>query len=174
MIERCLEKLPNSMDFSLVDLLKEDRHSIWSLMQQENFGSRFFSLRKTIGVRNLGQLIGILPFLISDGIMQANERPCKADVAYQTKHLVIPLIQHWEVKLFLQNMQKKWHHEGVDYVRSINNIVNSGLTTDCHFVRLSHKTVIYPVAQLLRSITGSAHLASRFYYCSALTSLTFF
>ena len=162
------------MNFSLVELLKIDRRNVWSLMQQENFGSKIFSLRKTIGVCRLGQLIGILPFLISDGIMQANERPCKADVAYQTKHFVIALIQHWEVKFFLQNMLKKWHHEGVDYVRSINNIVNSGITTDSHFVGASHKSVNYPLALSLRSLTGSAHLESRLYYCLALTGLTFF
>ena len=88
-------------------------------MQQGKFG-KIFCLRKTIGVRSTGQMIGILPFLNSDGTMQANERPCKADLDYQTKHLVIPHSQHWALKLFLENMHKRLHHQGVDYVRSIN------------------------------------------------------
>ena len=62
-------------------------------------------------------------------------------------------------------IQSSWHDHHVSHV---NNIVNSGYTTNSHFVRASHKSVIYTFAQSLRSFTGSAHPASRLYYCSNL------
>ena len=43
----------------------------------------------------------------------------KADLKYQTKHSIILHSQHWTVKLFLEEMHKTWHHEGVEYLRSV-------------------------------------------------------
>ena len=49
-------------------------------------------------------------------------------------------------------------------------------TTDTQQTSLhspSHVSVAYPLAHSLRSFTGSAHFASRLYYCSALRASPF-
>ena len=119
MILRILSMLPKYRGFSLVDLLKLAEIKIWSLVQQENFGNEIINLKKIMSVHSKSKLIGLLPFLDSNGLMRAKGRLRKADVEYQTKHPVILPSQHWAVKLFLEDMHKRWHHEGVEYVRRI-------------------------------------------------------
>ena len=111
MIMRILKLLTKYRGFSLVDLLKFAEIKIWSLVQEENFGNEIISLRKTMSVHSKSNLIGLLPFLDSNGIMRAKGRLRKADVEYQTKHSGILPSQHWAVKLFLEDMHKRWHHE---------------------------------------------------------------
>ena len=118
-IMRILKLLPKYRGYSLVDLLKSAEFKNWSLVQQESFGNEIISFKKTMSVHSKSKLIGLLPFLDSNGIMRAKGRLRKADVGYQTKHPVILPSQHWAVRLFLENMHKRWHHEGVEYVRSI-------------------------------------------------------
>ena len=65
------------------------------------------------------KLIGLLPFLDSDGIMYAKGRLRKADMEYQTTHPIILHSQHWAVRLFLETMHKTWHQEGVEGLRSV-------------------------------------------------------
>ena len=119
MITRILKLLPKHRGSSLVDLLMLAEIKIWSLVQQENFGNGIISLKKPMSVHSKSQLIALLPFLDSNGNMRTKRRLREADVEYQTKHPVILPSQHWAVKLFLEDMHKRWHHEGVEYVRSM-------------------------------------------------------
>ena len=48
--------------------------------------------------------------------MCASGRLRKADIEC---HQVILHSQRWAVNLFPEEMQKTWHHEGVEYLRSI-------------------------------------------------------
>ena len=119
MTMRILKLLPKYRGSSMVDLLKLVEFKNWSLVQQESFGNEIISLKKTMSVHSKSKLIGLLPFLDSNGIMHAKGRLRKADVEYQTKHPFILPSQHWAVRVFLEDMHKRWHHEGVEYVRSI-------------------------------------------------------
>ena len=51
--------------------------------------------------------------------MRSKERLRKADVEYQTKHPIILHSQHWALKFSLKEMHKTWHHEGVEFLRSV-------------------------------------------------------
>ena len=92
--------------------------------------------------------------------MRAKGRLHKAGVEYQTKNLIILHRQHWAVKLFLEEKQILWHHEGVGYLRSVvqqkiwilgwRNALRSG-THDCVQCQKWARTMNLQMSDLLAS-----------------------
>ena len=65
------------------------------------------------------KLIGVLPFIDSDGLMRAKGRLRRADVEYQTINPINQHCQYWAVNLFAEDKHKTRHHVGVEFLRSV-------------------------------------------------------
>ena len=62
-----------------------------------------------------------LTFIESDGVTRAKGRLREADVENQTNYPIILRSQYWAVNLFLEKIQKRWHHEGVEFLRGVTS-----------------------------------------------------
>ena len=119
MVMRILKTLRKDRNLVLVDLIKLAEFKIWLLVQRGCFSSKIVSLKKAMTVQSQSKLIGLSPFLDSDGFVGVKGKLRKADLEYQIKHPIILHSQHWAVNFFLEEMHKTWHHEGVEYLRGV-------------------------------------------------------
>ena len=64
------------------------------------------------------KIASLSPFLDANGVIRAKGRLRKSNLTFESKHPVILPSNHKAVELFLNYQHTKFHHEGVEYIRS--------------------------------------------------------
>ena len=86
-VMRILKTLPEFRNLTLADFFNLAESKIWFLVQLKCFSSEIFSLKKTMMVQSKSKVIGLLPFLASDGIMRERKTTqSRFEVSDKTLH----------------------------------------------------------------------------------------
>ena len=106
-------------------------------------------------------------FILKDGERKKSKKKVSSNLSNkQLECKICKTFRQKAKKVFRSISENEWEKQKYSILRLIPLALRRAST---HWYYLT----IYPLAHSLRSLTGSAHFASRLYYCSALRALPF-